>query len=285
MSKRSIYKLMIKSEFEKFADTEYIQVSDGSHLKILNTKAKQNKKNNHVLFLVPGWGSIPLGWDEFLIDIMTDFDIYYLETREKDSSRLNKKTKHDLDRCSSDIKDVVDSLNIAQQRLIIMGSSFSTPIIAHALASEKIKPKLGVLVGPAIKFKPPPTFMFLTAFIPGRFITILKPIGRLWIKFFKSEDEIQAAKYYRVIKEADPVKWKKIGRNFPKLVFRELYRKIPVKMLIVDEAEDKMHETEQTQEVASLIKDSIYINLKTNRNTHSSPMADAIRDCLERNFD
>ena len=276
---------MIQSEFEKHADIDYIQVSDSSYLKILKTNAKQNKKDAYSLFLVPGWGSIPLGWDDFLLDIMTDFNILYLETREKDSSRLNKKTKNDLDRCSSDIKDVVESLDIDQHRLIVMGSSFSTPIIAHALAHKKIQPKLGVLVGPAIKFKPPPTFMFLTAIIPGRFITILKPIGRLWIRFFKSEDEFQAAKYYRVMKEADPVKWKKIGRNFPKLIFRELYRKIPVKMLIVDEAEDKMHETEQTQEVASMIKDSIYIDLRTNRNTHSSPMADAIRDCLKRNFD
>ncbi|MFW9852580.1 MAG: hypothetical protein ACFFDS_06540 [Candidatus Thorarchaeota archaeon] len=280
MSKKNKFNTMFHSEYEKLADFDQIQVSDGSFLRILKTKAKRINEITNVLFLVPGWGTIPLGWDDFLIDIMTDFDIFYLETREKDSSLLNKETKHDLDRCSSDIKDVVEFLNINQRRLVIMGSSFSTPIIAHALATGKIKPKLGVLVGPAIKFKPPPMFMFLTALIPGRFITILKPIGKLWVKFFKSEDEVQAAKYYRVLKEADPVKWKRVGRNFPKLHFSELYKKIPVKMLIVDETTDKMHETEQTQKVASFIEDCIYIDLETNRNTHSSPMATAIRNCL-----
>lgn len=128
---------------------------------------------------------------------------------------------------------------------------------------------------------PIPTILQLMVFIlPTFFANIIKSLSFIWIK--RNESPEQAAKYIRAGREADPKKWKKGIKYFGTATYEKLYPKINTKVLVIDESEDKMHETEITREIASLIQNAELVDLKTNKNTHSKPIVDTIREFIQR---
>jgi len=119
-SSKSFNEYMI-TEYEKIAEESYIQMSDGSEVKILQTKAEKDKFNGCTFLLIPGWGTVVPGWDELLMEASKDFNVLYIESREKGSFKPAKgKIRNDLDRMGSDIKEVVEYLKIPQEKLAVI---------------------------------------------------------------------------------------------------------------------------------------------------------------------
>ncbi len=273
------FELKKYADYEKVADEMYVRVSDGSKLRVLHTKAKSPSKDDpFTLFFVAGWGSVVLGWNEILMTALDYFDIYYLETREKKSSIIADGAVNDLDRMALDIYEVIEELGIDQNKLILLASSFGAMLSANILSKNKLTPRLTMLIGPIAKVDMPPLFNILIKLLPIAILKLYKPIGIWWVKKFKSESIEQAEKYIRVINEADEKKWKDIGKKVSMKHFWEYYSNINDKMniIVVDESRDKMHNTEVTKKIASLIPKCEYVDLKTNKFTHSGEMADFI---------
>ena len=128
------------AEFEKIAEERYVTASDGTQLRVYLTTAPPESKNGYTLFMIPGWATIVPSWDEVLLEAMKYFDIVYFESREKDSSILNKKTKNRMDRVSEDLKDVVIELELDEHKLVPLASSWGGMLLADALAKKKINP-------------------------------------------------------------------------------------------------------------------------------------------------
>ena len=278
MVEKTKFNSLSQAEYERYAEESYLEMSDGSKLKILRTFAKEDTSNGHTIFVNPAFGSIVLGWDELLIEAMKDFDIVYFESREKGSSKLVKKAKMDMEAYSKDIKEIIRQLKLEEDKLIAFASSSSVPIIAHTIAYNNLQPKLTVFVGPILKIPIPAYMRWMVLILPAFFINLIRVIAFIWVKRKRSESPEQAAKYIRVGNEADPKKWKKGLKYFATVTYEEIYPKIDTKVLVIDESEDKMHETEITSEIASLIPDAELIDLKSNKNTHSKPIVDIIRD-------
>lgn len=281
MSEKNKYDTFSQAEYEKYAVKSYLEMSDGSKLKILRTHAKENISNGHTLFVDPAFGSIILGWDEFLVEAMKDFDIVYFESREKGSSKLVKKAKMDMEAYSKDIKEIIRQLELEEDKLIAFASSSSVPIIAHTIAYNTLQPKLTVFVGPILKIPIPAYMRWMVLILPAFFVSMVRKLAFIWIKRKKSESPEQAAKYIRVGNEADPKKWKKGLKYFVTATYEKIYPKIDTKVLVIDESEDNMHETEITREIASLIPNAELVDLKTNKNTHSKPIVDKIREFIK----
>ena len=276
----SVFRSKMKAEYEKIAKEKMITLSDNSQILVLYTKAQGKERSKFKLVVVPGWASIVLGWDEFLMKAKDYFDIYYIETREKKSSKLAKKSKSTLDRMSSDLKEVPEILKLDPNETVFFSSSFGAVLNADALYKKKIDPFLSILVGPMSDIDMPFAFRYLLYIVPSFLFRPFAPIGRFWIKKFKSEDKVQAAKYIRVIEEAVPKKWKKFLTRFAFKKFWDIYAGIDSKVLLIDESEDKLHRTIVTNKIASLIKNSEIVDLKTNKFTHSAGIADFIYNKL-----
>ena len=276
----SIFHSKLIAGYEKIAEEKMITVSDSSQILVLHTKAQGKERSKFKLVVVPGWASIVLGWDDFLMKAKDYFDIYYIETREKKSSKLVKKSKYTLDRMSLDLKEVPEILKLDPKETVFFSSSFGAILNADALYKKKIDPFLTILLGPMSKIDMPFSFRYLLYVVPSFLMRAFAPIGKFWIKKFKSEDEVQAAKYIRVIDEADPVKWKKFLTRMAFKKFWDTYAGIEGRVLLIDESEDKLHKTIVTNKIASLIKNSEIVDLKTNKFTHSAGIADFIYNKL-----
>ena len=279
MNSTDIYSFLTsESNFEKNAEETYFQMSDGSQCRILRSQAPENQRNGYTLLLVPGWGSVVLGWDKVLMEAKNDFDITYFETREKGSSKLVKKSETDINRLSDDLAEIIQTLDIKPNKLILVSSSFGTLIAVHGIALKKFCPKLSVFVGPHLRLPVPPGMRYIIPLIPIFLVKLYKPIGLRWMRKKMTESPEQAAKYYRVTQEADPKKWKSFGKKAVRLWITDYYPNIEGNVLIVGAEKDKMHKIKDSVKIRSLIKNSTYIDLKTNKNTHEKPLVDALRN-------
>jgi pimeloyl-ACP methyl ester carboxylesterase len=280
LTEEEAYKKFLKAEYEEHAEERYITVSDGSQIRVLLSKAPKKEHNGYTLVFVAGWNTVVPGWDETLLEAMKDFDIVYIETREKGSSIVDKKAKFDMDRFSSDIQDVIEELQINQKKMIIFSSSLGTIVTAHLLGSKKLEPFLAYFVGPVHRFETPRGSRYYMYLVPNCFLTVTRPIWKLWIRRRKSEDPEQAAKYIRALEEAEVKKWRATAYANAWDDFLDMYEKIEVRNYIVGMEKDKMHEREISKRIHESMKNSTYIDLETNKKTHSSEMIKVIRQHL-----
>ena len=88
---------------------------------------------------------------------------------------------------------------------------------------------------------------------------------------------VDKERYLSIIDNADPPKWKKIGKHLSHASFWDVYEDIDSRVIVIDESEDKLHESQNTQRIANSISNSKYIDLKTNDITHSKIAIDTIR--------
>ena len=270
----------MQAKYEKKAFEEFMMVSDGSQLRILRSSAPEETRTGFTLLLIPGWASVVQGWDDVLLEAYSYFDIVYFESREKGSSKLVKKAKGDLDRLSSDIKEVIEQLKLEREKLILFSSSFGSVMHAHGLAHNKYEALLNILVGASTKIELPFLTKYLVPWAPPLTLNIFKPISRFWIKRSKSENPEQAAKYIRVLDEADAKKWQMVGKHVVFSKFWNIYEKVEDPVLIIGMEKDKFHEIKDIRKLASLMKNSSYLDMKTNKNTHSAEMVKVIRKHL-----
>ena len=281
-SKEDQFTRFMKAKYEEECEEIFLEMTDTSKLRILKTYANEETKKGYTLFMVAGWGSVVLGWDDVLLEAMKDFDIVYLETREKGSSILAKKTKNDFDRLSTDVKEVIDQLSLVSAKLILFGSSFGAAVLADGFGKNKFDSFLNVLVAPAIQIDLPPIIRYLIPFAPHWFMTPFKPLIRWWLKRSKSESPEQAAKYIRVMNEAQSKKWKNVVLNYLFWKWWKVYEKVEQNILLIAAEKDKMHEADITRKIGKLMKNSTYVDLETNKNTHSKPIVDLLRKHLKK---
>ena len=280
LTEEEAYKKFLKAEFEELAEERYITVSDGTQIRVLTTKAPKKDHTGFTFVMVAGWNTVVPGWDGTLMEARKDFDVVYIETREKGSSRLSKKAKFDMDRFSSDIQEVIEELKLNQKKLILFTSSFGTLTGVHGVAYKKYSPFLTYLVGPVHRFVMPKGSKYYMYLVPNLFLYVTRPMWKWWIRKLKSEDPEQAAKYIRALEEADVKKWRATGYASAWVDFIDMYEKIDERVFVVGMEKDKMHEKELSLKIHERLKNSTYIDLETNKKTHSAEMVKVIREHL-----
>ena len=280
LTEEEAYKKFLKAEYEEHAEERYITVSDGSLIIVLLSTAPKEEHNDLTLVLIAGWNTVVSGWDEVLLEAMKDFDVVYIETREKGSSIVVKKAKFDMDRFSSYIQEVIEELSINQNKMILFASSLGTICTAHLLGSKKVEPFLVYFVGPVHRFEMPFGSRIYMYLVPNFFLTVTRPMWKRWIRRKKSEDPEQAAKYIRALEEAEAKKWRATAYANAWVDFLEKYEKIEHRNYIVGMEKDKMHEKGISMRIHESMENSTYIDLETNKKTHSAEMIKVVRQHL-----
>ncbi|MHA1259106.1 MAG: hypothetical protein ACTSRO_05595 [Candidatus Heimdallarchaeaceae archaeon] len=270
----SMEKLLV-SKFEKKAKTKDIIMSDNATIRVFYSNPEKEDANGYSIIVVAGWGTVLPSWDEFLLDIMKDFEVIYFESREKASCSLPKKSDVGMDRMAYDLKEVIEQLQLDEQKLVIFGSCLGATTIAYGLFKRFFNPFMPVLIAPPPRFETPPVLRWFIPIAPAWLLKPTKPILRWWVKKFKSESPEQAAKYIRTINEADGKRWKRVGAPLAFKRYWKIFPEIKNHLLLVAAEEDKMHN-------AKMLENAIYVNLGSNKNTHNANMVEVIRKYLPK---
>ena len=259
-----------------------IAVSENVSLKLITFTPLQTNNNPAIVF-IPGWISIIDGWKGVLVEMTKDFTIYYLETREKFSSRINGKVEFSIEAIGKDIVTLIRSLGLHDNDFILFGSSLGATSILDCSKNLPIKPKCLVLIGPNAEFRIPSSNVPFIKIFYTRLYILFKPYIKWYLRNFRLDlknDYEQYEKYCRVLDFADPLKLKKAALSVRNYSVWNVLDKIDYPCLILGAAKDKFHEPENLKRIVSLLKNSTFIEMNTNKDTHSNNVVWELRKYL-----
>ena len=265
--------------------TSYIEVSNGIQLFQVHFKPKKITNYPPVIF-IPGWGSFIQGWKIVLREMSKDFEIYYLETREKSSAIHKKEQEITIENIGDDIAKVTALIDLKDDGFIAFGSSMGATAILDAMAEEKLSPSLAVLIGPNIEFNIPRFLIIILSIIPVQFYKVIRSFAKWYMKkkyIDMDSDSKQYDKYSYVLDNVHFDRTRRSALSFKKYSFETKIEQIKKRILVFSGDKDILHNYERTVEMVRRIKGSKLINLKTNDKTHSEEMVRKMRDYLDQN--
>jgi hypothetical protein len=180
-----------------------------------------------------------------------------------------------IERMSLDIAEVSGELGIDFQESICLASSMAATIMLKYLGDQNIAPWKTILLGPVPKFKFPPLLGSLLLAIP----TFLVGFGMRYVRWHvlkfrvdKEKEPEQAKSYDLSLKLADPWKIRYSAKAAKRYNGWDDLEKINANVILVGASADKLHASEVTQKISSMIKGSEYVDFQTNQAAHSREM-------------
>ena len=258
---------------------EMVAVSPNVLLRVITFSPSQPGENP-VLVFVPGLVSLMEGWREVLLEMTRDFTVYYIETREKITSKVTGKVDYSLEAIGQEIAALVSHFNLERRGYILFGSSLGATAILESCRFLEIDPLCLVLIGPNAVFRIPKFYRFIIRIFHPRFYLLLKPVAKWYLKTFRLDTEAdysQYEKYCQALDAADPWKLKKTAIAFSRYEVWDLLAEIDYPTLIVGASRDTLHEPENLEKMVSMMKNAAYLDLETNKLTHSSAMVREMR--------
>jgi len=264
--------------------TRYLEISDDIQLFEVHFSPKDISKYPPVIF-IPGWGSFIQGWKIVLQEMSKDFEIYYIETREKGSAKHTREQKISIQNIGDDIAKAVQLHDMDDNSFIALGSSMGATVILDAMAENKLKPSLSVLIGPNIEFNIPQFLIIFIALMPNQLYKMIKPCVKWYMKrkyIDMNSDSKQYHKYAYVLDHIHLGRTRRSALSFKKYSFENKIDQIKSRILIFSGKKDILHSYEKTLSMANRVMNATLINLETNDRTHSVEMVDEMKAYLKK---
>ena len=264
--------------------TSYIKVSSCVQLFKIHFTPKKLTNYPPVIF-IPGWGSFIQGWKIVLREMSKDFEIYYLETREKGSAIHKKEQEINIENIGDDIARVTALINLKDDGFIALGSSMGATAILDAMAGEKLSPSLAVLIGPNIEFNIPRFLIIILSITPIQLYKVIRPFAKWYMKRKYIDMESDSKQYHKYSYVLDNIHFGRTRRSalsFKKYSFKDKIEKIRKRILVFSGKKDILHNYKQTLDMVKRIENATLVNLETNDRTHSIEMVDEMRAYLKK---
>ncbi len=268
---------------ESTIEIKMVAITENVSLRVIHLSPAENRGQPVILF-VAGWISLIPAWRNVLREMTKDHTIYYVETREKITSKIQGKLKYNIETIGQDIVHLTSQLNLKSRKYILFGSSLGATAILDCCRSLTISPLCLVLVAPNAHFRIPKMGMAVIRIFPPRLYFLLKPFIKWYLKIFRLDiesDYTQYEKYCRYLDSADPWKLKKAAISFSKYSVWDILGTIEYPTLVIGASKDVLHEPANLRRMVQTMKNASYLDLETNKNTHSEEVVKAMRKYIQ----
>jgi pimeloyl-ACP methyl ester carboxylesterase len=250
------------------------QVNESINLKIIKFTPEKRSHKQAILF-VAGWVSQISAWEAVLSELSKDYVIYYLETREKISAKVTGKAGYGVEDIGSDVAVVVEKLGLKSGEFVLVGSSLGATSILDSCLRTEIRASALILIGPNAVFRVPKIWIAIVNLFYPPLYNLLKPAVKWYLRTFRLDlktDYDQYKKYSDALDAADPWKLKKGVLKLAKYEVWGILEKISIPALIIGASKDSLHEPENLKRMTTMLPNATYIDLETNKQTHSREM-------------
>ncbi len=263
---------------------EMIATTDQVSIRLITFSGPPQRKKPDIVF-VAGWVSLIDGWREILTELTREYRIFYIETREKISSHVGKGVDYDVGAIGDDVVSVIEHLDLKKEQYFLVGSSLGATAIIDCYQKIHEQPKCLILVGPNAEFRVPLTWKIIVkSFYPGLY-KLLKPSVLWYLRTFRlniDTDYGQYEKYSRALNSADPWKLRRAVLALAKYQIWEVLATITCPVLIIGASKDKLHEPENLKRIVDLLPHGEYVDMETNKQTHSKAMTIHLNNFLDK---
>jgi pimeloyl-ACP methyl ester carboxylesterase len=253
---------------------EYVILPSG--VELLSVKFTPfTKTDRPVILFIPGMVSIIENFRETLKELTRTYEVYYVETREKGSARINGRHLFTVEEITSDIVHFAEKKIPEGIPWVIVGYSLGATIAAESFSRLTNRPEAVILIEPNAAFPFGRGLRLLTRFAPYIYKP-LKPLLKWYMRTFiidTKEDLEMYLIYCRNIDTAIPERLGAAVRQLAPYRMDECLPGISVPSLVVVTSKDRLHNHDEGSEIARQIKGSSYLDMADNTRTHSTEMA------------
>jgi len=187
-----------------------VPIEDGE-LKVFHYIPKNNKGKRPILF-APGFGSSTWAWKDFVIPFYEKNEFYYLETREKNSSKIrrSRKSKFTNEQTAKDFGATIKYLGLDKKDFVLMGTSYSGGAILNGIAKKIFSAPTAIAFQPLKTYKKQRKITIIFFPFPPFALNLFKHIF-VWLVFLGMKNKEQKKRIKKYIVEGDAWKWRRGG--------------------------------------------------------------------------
>jgi len=263
------------------ADEHWIEVESGVSIRVLVWDAEEAGPGSGTVVMVPGWGSLFEGWRPLVTEWVKSRHLIYIETREKASSKFNRRISKDdfsIERHSKDITAVLEALDIDQPDIDWYSSSLGSTLLIDAFEKGDLGGRSSVLLAPNPDFRFP-LWSRMIIYSPLPMVAFRKMVGFVaWVVNRRTEEEGQKVRYRRALLAQDvprmllSARWN-LGYSLP-----EDLSNIEVPCAVMTAASDTLHDFDKVQRIADSIPNCRMISVPSNQYAHEPDVLSEIGD-------
>jgi pimeloyl-ACP methyl ester carboxylesterase len=260
-----------------------VSVSDNVSLRVIEFHTQKNTTQPTVLFIA-GWISLMKGWKIVLQEMTKDFNIIYVETREKISSQVIGRAEFSVKTIAQDIVTIADKFKLEKDKYIIFGSSLGGTAILESYKGLKTLPLCFTLLGPNAEYRTPWWGKIIIRLFWTRLYAVLKPFIKWYLRNFRLDietDHAQYEKYCNALDAADPKKLKPAALALSKYKVWEILKDIDLPVLIIGATKDLLHEPQNLIRMNKMLPNSKFLDMETNTLAHGAELVVEIRKYIE----
>jgi len=266
---------------ENVADEHWIEVESGVSIRVLVWNSEGTGLDSGTVVMVPGWGSLFEGWRPLVTEWVKSRHLIYIETREKASSKFNRRiSKGDfsIERHSKDIVAVLESLEVDRRNIDWYSSSLGSTLLIDAFEKGDLGGRSSVLLAPNPDFRFP-LWSRMIICSPLPMVAFRKMVGFVaWVVNRRTEEEGQKVRYRRALLAQDVPKmllsarWN-LGYSLP-----EDLSNIEVPCAVMTATSDTLHDFEKVERIADSIPNCRMIKVPSNQYAHEPDVLSEIGD-------
>lgn len=241
----------------------YAPINDGE-IRIFHHKPKKPQTKRPIVFF-PGFGTTPWTWRDFGIPLHNISEYYFLETREKRSSKLRRgrKTKISIDQMAKDVGEAIKFLGLENKDYVLMSASFAGGTMMHGLMKKYFNPPTSVTLDPFPKFAHNKVMVGLFFGLTPPFIVEFIKILLMKIVTLGMKNKSQKERIRNTVGGAVAWKWRKGLIHNLNFNMYPHYHKIENEVFQFHGPKDRYHPGEIHLKVASLVPKGRLFYIKT----------------------
>ena len=259
----------------------WIEVESGVSIRVLVWNSEGTGLDSGTVVMVPGWGSLFEGWRPLVTEWVKSRHLIYIETREKASSKFNRRISKDdfsIERHSKDIAAVLEALDVEQANIDWYSSSLGSTILIDAFEKGDLDGRSSVLLAPNPDFRFP-LWSRVIIYSPLPMVAFRKMVGFVaWVVNRRTKEEGQKVRYRRALLAQDvprmllSARWN-LGYSLPEDLSR-----IEVPCAVMTAASDTLHDFGKVERLADSIPNCKMIKVPSNQYAHEPDVLSEIGD-------
>ena len=263
------------------ADEHWIEVESGVSIRVLVWNSEEAGPDSGTVVMVPGWGSLFEGWRPLVTEWVKSRHLIYIETREKASSKFNRRISKDdfsIERHSKDIVAVLEALDVDQGNIDWYSSSLGSTLLIDAFEKGDLDGRSSVLLAPNPDFRFP-LWSRMIIYSPLPMVAFRKMVGFVaWVVNRRTKEEGQKVRYRRALLAQDvprmlfSARWN-LGYRLP-----EDLSNIDVACAVMTATSDTLHDFGKVERIANSIANCKMISVPSNQYAHEPGVLSEIGD-------